>query len=233
VIFCNPNACYYEYLPYQTEWINYYYNLGVNLVVWNYRCYGRSQGGSISPTAIMKDGEKVYQYVKSNLVTGKIGIHGESLGGCVAPYVAKKCQVDFLFSDRTFASVVDIAHWGFGGQVASLIFRFLTGWNEECWKNFNEVNMPNGQENRAFCYKLLGSDPEDNIVSDLASMKSALSKNIVVSRLSSLTPEAVVAKSRSVRIHNYLISDDNFDKLKYSLESLFEMIHDFDYRNLY
>ena len=65
IIFCNPNACYYEYLPYQTEWVDFYYNLGINLVIWNYRSYGRSQSGHISPTAIMKDGEKVFQYVKS------------------------------------------------------------------------------------------------------------------------------------------------------------------------
>ena len=42
VIFCNPNACFYEYLAYQTEWVDYYHSLGVNLVIWNYRGYGRS-----------------------------------------------------------------------------------------------------------------------------------------------------------------------------------------------
>jgi hypothetical protein len=26
----------------QSEWLDYYVNLGVNLVVWNYRGYGRS-----------------------------------------------------------------------------------------------------------------------------------------------------------------------------------------------
>ena len=63
----------------------------------------------ISPIAIMKDGDKVYQYVRSSMVTGKIGIHGESLGGCVASFIAKKNNVDFIFSDRTFASVLDVA----------------------------------------------------------------------------------------------------------------------------
>ncbi len=38
------------------------------MVVWNYRGYGRSQcKKSMSPTNIMKDGEKVCHYVKSNL----------------------------------------------------------------------------------------------------------------------------------------------------------------------
>lgn len=56
MLFCNPNACFYEYLYYQTEWVDFYVNMGVNVVIWNYRGYGRSQSGSISPTAFMKDG---------------------------------------------------------------------------------------------------------------------------------------------------------------------------------
>jgi hypothetical protein len=58
----------------------------------------------------MRDGEKVYQYVKSSLnITGKVGIHGESLGGCVASYVAKKNKLDFVFADRTFSGLLDVA----------------------------------------------------------------------------------------------------------------------------
>eukprot|EP00347_Sterkiella_histriomuscorum_P002157 403369253 len=133
ILFCNPNACYYEYLHYQTEWIDYYFNMGVNIVIWNYRCYGRSQKGKISLTALMKDGEKVCQYVRSNLVSGKIGVHGESLGGSVASYIAKKCKVDFVFSDRTFASLVDVAYWTFGGKFIQTLFKIFTRWNEQCW----------------------------------------------------------------------------------------------------
>jgi predicted alpha/beta-fold hydrolase len=139
MIFCNPNACYYEYLPYQTEWVDFYYSLGVNLVIWNYRCYNRSQSSSISPSGIMKDGEKVYQYLKSNMVTGKIGIHGESLGGCVASYVAKKNLVDFVFSDRTFSSLADMAQYSFGGKLTKFLFRVLTRWSEECDTNYSDI----------------------------------------------------------------------------------------------
>lgn len=70
----------------------------------------------------MRDGEKVCQYVRSNLVQEKIGIHGESLGGMVASYIAKKCKVDFVFSDRTFASLADVAYWTFGGKFVKTLF---------------------------------------------------------------------------------------------------------------
>ena len=45
MVFCNPNASVYELLSMQSEWLEYYINLGVNLVVWNYRGYGRSKQG--------------------------------------------------------------------------------------------------------------------------------------------------------------------------------------------
>ena len=43
VLFCNPNAVFYEYLNYQTEWMHFYTHvLGMNMIIFNYRGYGRS-----------------------------------------------------------------------------------------------------------------------------------------------------------------------------------------------
>ena len=101
----------------------------------------------------MRDGEKVYQYLKSSMVTGKIGIHGESLGGCVASYVAKKNKLDFVFADRTFASLLDVAHHRFGGTFIRIMFQVITRWSEECDVNFKEI------QNSKSPYKVLGCDP--------------------------------------------------------------------------
>ena len=54
---------------------------------------------------LQQDGEHVTKYVKSSLVTGKVGVHGVSLGGSVASYIATKVQLDFLFVDRSFQSL--------------------------------------------------------------------------------------------------------------------------------
>jgi len=44
VFFFNPNAVFYEYLNYQTEWLDFYTKkLKVDLVVFNYPGYGRSK----------------------------------------------------------------------------------------------------------------------------------------------------------------------------------------------
>ncbi|CDW73862.1 UNKNOWN [Stylonychia lemnae] len=222
VLFCNPNACYYEYLHYQNEWIDYYYNLGVNIVIWNYRCYGRSQKGSISPTAIMRDGEKVCQYVRSNLISGKLAIHGESLGGCVASYIAKKCKVDFVFVDRTFASMSDIAFWTFGGRIACTLFLVLTRWSEQCWVNFWEI-----QE----CYKLMGCDPDDKIITDLASQRNCIAKHLIRSKLDANLSSIPKYKSeQKLNVDNYIISKQDFKIFKDSLINLSEMFTDFQER---
>ena len=66
-------------------------------------------------------------------------MHGESLGGCVASYIAKKCKVDFVFVDRTFSSLVDVAYWTFGGRVVGTLFKIFTRWTEQCWANYNDI----------------------------------------------------------------------------------------------
>ena len=38
VLFCNPNAVFYEFIHYQTEWFHFYVEtLGADLVIFNYR----------------------------------------------------------------------------------------------------------------------------------------------------------------------------------------------------
>jgi hypothetical protein len=44
MIFCNPNAGFIEYFQYQSDWLEYYINMGINVFVWNYRGFGNSEG---------------------------------------------------------------------------------------------------------------------------------------------------------------------------------------------
>lgn len=45
IILCNPNAITYEYINLQSEYLDFYTQNGVNVVVWNYRGFGRSSRG--------------------------------------------------------------------------------------------------------------------------------------------------------------------------------------------
>ena len=39
ILFCNPNAGYYEFMFYESEWIEFYHKRNINLFLWNYRGY--------------------------------------------------------------------------------------------------------------------------------------------------------------------------------------------------
>lgn len=139
VLFCNPNACFYEFINYQSEWLKYYtQTLGLNVIIFNYRGYGRSsmsnslnklQGffGVMDPKHVMRDGEIVLEYAREKFIQQvdgsiqvKVIVHGESMGGMVASYVAmksainKQIPVDFAFINRTFSSLDSVAYWSAG-----------------------------------------------------------------------------------------------------------------------
>ena len=53
-------------------------------------------------------------------VSVKILVHGESLGGMAASYVAMKgrrTNIDFAFIDRSFSSLDAVAYWGAGAAI--------------------------------------------------------------------------------------------------------------------
>jgi alpha/beta superfamily hydrolase len=89
-------------------------NFGINIVLWNYRGYGKSTG-SPSPEGNRADIELVYHWARQktieavrNLKPIKIGVHGISIGGLAASHLGRIGAVDFLFMDRTFSDLQSI-----------------------------------------------------------------------------------------------------------------------------
>mmetsp|Transcript_5508 Transcript_5508/g.5237 ORF Transcript_5508/g.5237 Transcript_5508/m.5237 type:complete len:173 (-) Transcript_5508:306-824(-) len=114
MIYCNPNAMLYEYLQYDDEWVDFYRNLGINLFVWNYRGFGRSTG-SPTPAKMYEDAEMIVEYLRNERgINQKIGAHGQSLGGPVAAYLGRNCNIDFLFVDRSFSEIDMVVETSYG-----------------------------------------------------------------------------------------------------------------------
>lgn len=47
VLYCNPNAGHYEcstHAPFSSDWVDLYTSLGCDVLLFNYRGYGRSTG---------------------------------------------------------------------------------------------------------------------------------------------------------------------------------------------
>jgi alpha/beta superfamily hydrolase len=162
IIFCNPNAAYYEFSYFQTDWIELYVMSGVNLVLWNYRGYGRSTG-SPDLQKMKKDAEKVANFIKTKKKFRNIGIHGESLGGCIASHLAFKIQADFLFADRTFQSLSSTARFNYG-SAAECLFKLFGPRDSDVVQDFvsNE------------CFKVLSCDCNDIMINNLGSLKAGV-----------------------------------------------------------
>jgi hypothetical protein len=167
VLFCNPNAGYYEYGHiFQKQWVDFYLGRGINVMLWNYRGYGRSEG-SPTPKLLLADGELVVKYLKEERKVLKLILHGESLGGAIAARLAAKLKVDFLFADRTFSSLDKVAAV-FSYKFAGAIFRHLSGWDLDCANTYIQST----------CYKVIGNDPGDGMIHELASLKSSVSLTV-------------------------------------------------------
>ncbi len=83
-------------------------SLGVNLMALDYRGYGKS-GGKPSESGTYLDAESALDWLKSQgFAANKIIVHGESLGGGVAAYLASAQPVGGLVIQSSFTSMPDL-----------------------------------------------------------------------------------------------------------------------------
>lgn len=168
VLVCNPNAGFYEFAYYQSEWLEFYLANQVNVFMWNYRGYGQSTGRP-SPKRLQEDAVIIANYLKLTRKITKLGVHGESLGGCIATYVANICKVDLLFADRTLTSLADVAKYNFGWVAEVLFYFFAPNWAFNSAENFIAAE----------CFKVVSADPRDATISDLASLKTGIATRVI------------------------------------------------------
>lgn len=100
---------------------------GLNLVLADYRGYGRSSG-QVCPTGMYRDGELAYHYLTSQVPADKIIVWGESLGGTVACHVASKYRCKCLMLMATFSSLEDVITRSGFGQWSGLVISNMTRW---------------------------------------------------------------------------------------------------------
>lgn len=181
VILCNPNAGLYEFHHLQADWISFYTEHGNNVLVFNYRGYGRN-GGWPSPEANNSDGEAVVAYLKNVRKITRLAAHGESIGGMVATHIARTCnEIELLVADRTFANLPAVAqrlvaNWA--GRTLSVVTR---------WKTDNVSNYLDAK-----CYKIVCTDPNDEIIADASSLKAGIALRLELNDMETLLPKEMV-----------------------------------------
>jgi len=99
-------------ISHRLDKILFFHRLGMNIFIFDYRGYGKSQG-SPSEEGLYQDIQAAYEYIKSDEIRqGQkrfIIIYGESLGGAVALDLASKQPIDGLILESTFTNVKDMA----------------------------------------------------------------------------------------------------------------------------
>ena len=172
LIWCNPNAAYYEAMVYQSGILKFWLNRGCNLFLFNYAGYGRSSGKP-TPNRVSQDGEAVVRFLRSRGVTN-LGIYGRSIGGVAACYVARRFpEVKILITDRTMSTLEGAARYMYGGWAAKGLR--ATSMVADNTENFLEVR----------CHKVLICDPRDQMILDPAALRTEVALKI----LERLSPE--------------------------------------------
>jgi hypothetical protein len=102
LIFCLGNSSLYEN---SIAMIRFYLNQDVNVMVFNYGGYGQSQG-SPSVFNTYRDVDAAFTHVTKvrNTPNKRIIVHGFSIGGGPATYLASKYPIDLVL-DRTYAKI--------------------------------------------------------------------------------------------------------------------------------
>lgn len=92
--------------------VMFLHELGVNVFIFDYRGFGRSQGKSTSEAGLLADGDAALAYVLSRLDVNpdSVGLYGFSLGNVVSIYLATQRFVPgFLVAEAPFASAASLA----------------------------------------------------------------------------------------------------------------------------
>ena len=186
----------------------------IDILFWNYRGYGFSEG-SADFNNVCEDILNIYDYITSMYQYNKISVHGLSIGGVPACYLASKRNISLVIADRTFGSVQEIINtFPFGNKflyyLAKIIFFPFVD---------NTTNFIKGN-----CKKILMNDPEDKTIIDTFSLKTSISKQIIHELFLVRNPELNIRNISSYNILDYALEPDEskeiFNAFKYTINFL-------------
>ena len=170
VLFCNPNAGYFETVAFQPDWLDIYSSMGYAFCSWNYRGFGRSLG-SASVSSLPGDAAAALRHLKEQCGFKRIGVHGRSIGGVCAASLGMSGGLEFVVADRSFTSLGHAAKELLGWPAFSALW-FAGESGPDLSVQWLQISSP---------AKLILWDPEDEIVADAASLKCGVANQLISS----------------------------------------------------
>ncbi len=131
--------------------VEIFHRLGLNIFIFDYRGYGRSQGKP-DENGLYKDARAAWRYLIDDrgFAREDIILFGRSLGGAVAVELAAEVQPGGLILESTFSSAEDVANAVFPVLSRLIFLRF----------DFNTA----AQIGRVTCPVLVLHSPDDEII---------------------------------------------------------------------
>lgn len=107
ILFCHGNA---GNISHRLDSIKLLNELGMNIFIFDYRGYGKSDGGIPDEKGSYRDAEAAWEYLTTvrNIDPRNIIIFGRSLGGAVAAELALKKPAAALVIESSFTSIKDL-----------------------------------------------------------------------------------------------------------------------------
>ena len=169
IIFCNPNSMIYQFFT--PEKYYFYYEGNCDILFYNYRGYGESDGFSTYENA-KNDILEIFDEISKWNKYDKIGVHGYSIGGIPATHLAKNRNIDLLISDRNFSNLGNIVD----SYIFGILLKFFCKifWVDRFNNDMNYLFTKN--EN---CIKIILCDSLDEVVLNNGSIKSSISRYII------------------------------------------------------
>jgi alpha-beta hydrolase superfamily lysophospholipase len=86
----------------------YFVDLGYDLLVMDYRTYGKSTG-KLSEQALFNDAQFCYDFLKSLYNEADISVYGRSLGTGIATYIGSKNSPKQVILETPYFNIIDVA----------------------------------------------------------------------------------------------------------------------------
>lgn len=173
ILFCNPNGLCYEYLVFGSCFLEIFFEKNYDVVLWNYRGYGKRNGSPDFPN-MTADAEEILNYIQSKESYESIGLYGYSLGGSIACKLAsdksRVFNIKLLIADRTFSSLENVAKSKINYDFVSYILKIL--WISESFNS--EYYISPNEEIKRVCL----NDPDDDVIDFQSSLFRGIQKSL-------------------------------------------------------
>ena len=202
IIVCGPNLIPFDNLIASWDIDTMYTNNKIDLLFWNYRGYGFSEG-SADFDNICNDVLSVYDFVLNNYTYNSIGVYGFSIGGIASCYLAKNRAVNLLIADRTFNSTFEILEQVYLGKYIAYLGKILF---------ISFVDNTNNYLS-AKCNKIILNDVQDQIIKDSISLKTSICKNMIYKIFNETNIEFNIRNLKSKNIIDYALEPEQSEQM--------------------